>query len=96
MTYVFDIDDTLIYSDYDIASNKYVVKGYDDEEIELLNKKYDEGHTVILYTGRSWGQYDITIKQLKKAGVKYNQLVMGKPVGIYIDKDSYRSIKDFK
>jgi hydroxymethylpyrimidine pyrophosphatase-like HAD family hydrolase len=96
MTYVLDIDDTLIYSDYDIASNKYVVKGYDKEEIELLNKKYDEGHIIILYTGRSWGQYDITIKQLKEARIKYNQLVMGKPVGIYIDKDSYRSIKDCK
>jgi phosphatidate phosphatase PAH1 len=96
MTFVFDIDDTLIYSDYDLAGNKYVAKGYDKEEIALLNKKHDEGHIIILHTGRSWGQYDITIKQLKEAGIKYNQLVMGKPVGIYIDKDSYKSIKDFK
>lgn len=96
MTFVIDIDDTLIFSNYDKEKNKYALNFYALDEIEAVNKKYDEGHTIIIHTGRSWAHYDITKEQLEKGGVKYHELIMGKPVGIYIDADSLKSIKDFK
>jgi hypothetical protein len=64
------------------------------QEIDLVNKKYKDGHTIILHTGRGWDQYEITIMQLKKFGIKYHQLVCGKPIGIYVDKDSITSLRE--
>lgn len=92
MIYFVDIDNTLIISEYDGLN--YVVKGYRKKEIDLINKAYEKGHIIIIWTGRGWHQYDITKKQLNDAGIKYHELSMGKPVGKYIDRDNLKSMED--
>jgi hydroxymethylpyrimidine pyrophosphatase-like HAD family hydrolase len=99
MNFVIDIDDTIIYSNKkqcDVCERvTYEILNIDSEEIEKINKLYDEGNIIILYTGRNWDCYKFTIKQLKDANIKYHELVMGKPQGAYIDKDSYKTLEEY-
>ncbi|MBL7813064.1 MAG: HAD hydrolase family protein [Bacteroidetes bacterium] len=54
--------------------------------IQSINKLYSEGHTIILYTARTWAEWEITRHWLQTHGVQYHQLFMGKPVGdVWID-----------
>jgi hydroxymethylpyrimidine pyrophosphatase-like HAD family hydrolase len=99
MTFVIDIDDTLIYSEKiqckDCNRINYKTINIDYKEIDIINKLYEKGNTIILYTGRGWDSYQLTKKQLKEANVKFHELVMGKPQGTYIDKDSYKSLEEY-
>lgn len=61
--------------------------------IQRINRLYDEGHTIKYFTarggttGRDWT--DFTRKQLEDWGVKYHQLIMGKPpADYYVDDKS--------
>ena len=69
--------------------------------IKKLNKLYDEGNYILIYTARFMGRsnenaseakkrgYSMTIRQLKKWGVKFHKLLMGKPsYDIIIDDKS--------
>ena len=59
--------------------------------IAKINNWYAEGHTIIFYTSRFMGRcknnaeevyrigYEFTKKQLKSWGVKFHELIMGKP-----------------
>lgn len=53
------------------------------ENIEKINKLYDEGHTIVYWTARgSRKQIDHTVltkKQLKDWGAKYHELRVDKP-----------------
>lgn len=61
------------------------------DEIAILNKLYEQGNIIILHTARGWSEYRMTEEQLKKWGVKYDSLIMGKIIAdIRIDD---RSIK---
>ena len=54
--------------------------------IESINKLHDEGHTIIIYSARSWQEYEMTNHWLTLHKVKHDQLVMGKPIGdVWID-----------
>lgn len=66
------------------------------DEINETNKMFDLGHQVIIHTSRHWKDYDAVKGMLKRFGIKHNELVMGKPLGIYVDKDSYKSIKEYR
>ena len=98
MTYIVDIDDTIIKSDIKKCTHcgriSYESFKALQKEIDELNKRYNEGDTIILYTGRGWDQYEITKEQLKKCRIKYSQLLMGKPIGIWVDKDSVKSVTE--
>jgi hydroxymethylpyrimidine pyrophosphatase-like HAD family hydrolase len=93
---VIDLDDTLIkYADNEGWENimeKYKTATPNKTEISYLNSLYETGYKVIIHTGRGWDKYELTKDQLKKFGIKHHELVMGKPQGIYIDKDSYKSL----
>ena len=99
MTFVVDIDDTLLISEKKKCDKCGRVKYFNpvllQSEKEYNNKLYDNGHTIILYTGRNWDCYNLTVEQLRECGIKYHQLVMGKPQGQYIDKDVKTSLKEF-
>ena len=66
--------------------------------------RYDEGHTIIIYSARTWMEFEMTTAWLKEHKVKYHQLIMGKPIGdVWIDdralqfKDNWQEIiKDLK
>jgi len=84
--YCIDVDETLCHSIEDDYAHSVACR----EAISKVNKLFDEGHTIKLFTGRgSWDNYDwreFTEKQLKSWGVKYHELIMGKPhADVFID-----------
>ena len=103
ITYVFDIDGTICTQtegDYENAAPFY-------DRIKIVNNLYDEGHKIYFYTARGMGRfnndgskawpefYTLTVQQLKDWGVKFNQVMLGKPAGdVYIDDKGMRD-EDF-
>lgn len=54
--------------------------------VETINALFEAGHTIIIYSARTWVEYEMTVDWLKRYGVKYTQLFMGKPIGdVWID-----------
>jgi len=88
-----DIDDTILYSSF--MSGKYHVYRSNTKLIKKINKLYDEGVEIIVDTGRNWDHLAITIDQLKKCGLKYTTLIMGKPHCNYIVDDNAILPEDF-
>ena len=76
-----DIDDTIC--DYIGSSMLYEQAIPNNRRIGIVNKLYDQGHHITLWTGRGtlsgidW--YDLTKQQVDAWGVKYHELKMGKP-----------------
>ena len=108
MIYVFDIDGTICekdeFSDANYENSKPI-----KSRVEIVNKLYDEGNTIIFQTARGMGRfennaekaiemfYEFTAKQLNDWGVKYHQLFLGKPSGdIYIDDKGLGDVHFFK
>ncbi len=104
MNYVVDIDGTICTQSNPDYENAVPIK----ERIEILNRLYDEGHTIIYQTARGMGRtknnqsesislmYDFTKKQLDSWGVKYHMLFLGKPAGdVYIDDKAIRDLDFF-
>lgn len=85
-----DIDDTLMTSNKTncpcCGRANYSNAKPIQSEIDLLNKLYYNGHTIILLTGRNWDCYDFTKKQAEEMGIKFHDLQMGRRPGIYVDK----------
>jgi|TARA_Y100000031_G_scaffold144014_1_gene175001 hydroxymethylpyrimidine pyrophosphatase-like HAD family hydrolase len=50
---------------------------------EALCKLRDAEHTIIIYSARSWSEYEMTIQWLKDNQIPYDQVILGKPVGDY-------------
>lgn len=49
------------------------------------------GHTVIIYTTRSWSEYKMTMAWLHDHGIYPDQLVCGKPLGdVWVDDRALR------
>jgi len=54
--------------------------------VESVNKLYDQGNIIVIYTARTWMEFEMTTDWLKTHKIKYHQLVMGKPIGyVWID-----------
>lgn len=84
-TLIFDIDGTICTQEKDYAQAQPI-----QEVIDKLNKKYEAGYEIVLFTARGtetgidWSE--ITAQQLDKWGVHYHTLMFGKPAGlVYID-----------
>jgi hypothetical protein len=99
-TILIDIDDTLLlYPDSKLppeqrgGRERYKDAVPDFTEIQILNKLY-ENNTIILFTGRGWDQYEFTKKQMKIFNIKHHQLICGRPLGIYVDRDSKKSLEE--
>lgn len=72
-----------------------------ENAIETINALYEAGHTIIIYSARTWVEYEMTVHWLQKNRVRYHQLFMGKPVGdVWIDdralpfKDNWKEIAE--
>ncbi len=86
MNYCFDIDGTICTN----TSGDYEKAEPFVDRINLVNKLYIEDHKIILFTARGsttnldWTE--LTKQQLKDWGVKYNELIFGKPdADIFVD-----------
>ena len=106
MTYVFDIDGTICtkVNDGDYTNAEPIT-----DRIEVVNRLYDQGNTIIFQTARGMGRsgnsqafaWDFfgnkTKSQLEEWGVKFHSLFMGKPAGdLYIDDKGITDFDFFK
>jgi hypothetical protein len=94
LNYVFDIDGTICTN---TNGDYYSAKPFLDR-ISTVNRLYEEGHNIILFTARGMGSSDNnpqkaiemwknwTEIQLHDWGLKYHRLFLGKPAGdVYVD-----------
>lgn len=104
MTYVFDMDGTLCHSEDGDYDNSTPIK----KRIDVVNKLYEEGNRIVIYTARGMGRsnnsfayaheafYELTRTQLIDWGVKFHDLFLGKPSGdLYIDDKGMRDVNFF-
>ena len=85
MRYCFDIDGTICSTNCEYKDS-VPYQGV----IDWINKKYDEGHSITLFTSRGtlsgsdWVEF--TEKQVNGWGIKYHELKLGKPAyDLFID-----------
>lgn len=96
MIYCFDLDGT-ICSD---TKGDYPSALPDGEMIRKVNKLYELGHTVKIFTarggttGKDWRE--LTEQQLARWHVKYHELVMGKPAADYYIDDKAVPVLTFR
>lgn len=64
--------------------------------VEAVNKLYEMGHVITIYSARTNSDLELTLKQLKKYGIKYHCLVLGKPVGDMFIDDRAFVFRDWK
>jgi len=88
--YYVDIDETICKTP---PTRKYEDAIPINENIEKINKLYDQGHTIVYWTARgsrkqiNW--YDLTKKQLNEWGAKHHELRVDKPYyDLFIDDRS--------
>jgi uncharacterized HAD superfamily protein len=66
------------------------------EMIEIINRAWKDGHTIIIYTARRWSRREATIYWLQKNDVKYHTIEMQKlNFDLLIDDKAYNA-KDLK
>jgi mannose-6-phosphate isomerase-like protein (cupin superfamily) len=86
----FDLDNTLCNTE----GNNYEKSKPIIERINYVNNLKEDGNYITIWTARGSttgiNYKDLTIKQLQEWGVKYDNLLMGKPsYDIYIDDKSF-------
>jgi hypothetical protein len=93
LIYYVDIDETICTSpeDRDYSMAKPIL-----DRIRKINELHDSGNTIIYWTARGTGTgidwSDITKKQFKDWGVKYDDLKFGKPIyDLFIDDKNINS-----
>jgi len=65
------------------------------QNIEKVNRLYELGYGIWIYTSRFETDKKVTEEWLKKHGVKYHRLIMGKPWAThYIDDRAFRSLDE--
>lgn len=97
-TICFDIDNVICQTNNkrEYAKSKPIKKN-----IKTINKLYDNGFKIILYTARYMGRTNgkiskvkklikpLTLKQLNKWGLKYHKIYFGKPsFDVFVDDKS--------
>ena len=89
-TYIVDIDDTICRTPKINNRPQYDKSEPLQYRIDMINKLYDEGNTIIYWTARGSSSginhLDLTISQLTSWGVKYHKAMVGKPsYDVWID-----------
>lgn len=103
-TFCFDIDNTICVT----KTNDYKKSKKISSKIETINNLHRKGHHIILFTARYMGRnnnnpikakregYKFTFNQLKKWGLNFDELHMGKPsADYYIDDKSLNYKKNW-
>ena len=88
-TYIVDIDGTICKTDGNNYKNSVPIQ----ENIDKINKLYDEGEFIIYWTSRgnstNMNLLILTENQLYQWGCKHNSLRMGKPsYDVWVDDKS--------
>lgn len=87
MKKVYDLDGTICENGSpDNFENAVAFK----EVIAEINKSYDLGDEIVIHTARLAKDREVTKAWLKKNGVKYHELLMGKPTAdLYVDDKAF-------
>jgi histidinol phosphatase-like enzyme len=101
--FCFDLDGVICKT----IKNNYRKSKPNKSVIRMINKLYNKNY-VLIYTSRFMGRnneneelahkqgYSITYKQLKKWGLKFNELKLGKPsYDIFVDDKSFNFQKNW-
>ena len=106
MRYVVDIDGTICYPGPD-DEKRYTHATPRWDRIQVINKLYDEGHTIVYLTARGMGRFkndrkkaykeffQFTSDQLDSWGCNYHDLFLGKPAADYYIDDKGINDGDF-
>jgi hypothetical protein len=89
-TYCFDLDGTLFKTEgMDYEHSKPII-----ERINQVNRLYNEGHTIIIETGRNVSWYNLTHMQCRI--IKNHKIIVGqKTIADYYIDDRAINDKDF-
>jgi len=83
MQIIIDMDGTICSEERQFSRALASIKPGAKESINAL---YEQGHTIIIYTARTWAEWEMTQHWLQTHEIKFHQLFMGKPVGdLWID-----------
>ena len=86
--------------------NYTFAKPYTDR-IQKINELHDAGHTIVLFTARGMNRnrgnhtkayeqfYNFTLDQINRWGVKFHELILGKPSGDFYIDDKGMDANDF-
>jgi CMP-N,N'-diacetyllegionaminic acid synthase len=92
-TFVFDIDGVVASF---VPSLDYALAKPNPDAIKAVNFLYEKGHRIVLFTargtktGQDW--QETTRRQMADWGVKYHELLFGKPAGDYYVDDKALSV----
>jgi uncharacterized HAD superfamily protein len=88
MQIIIDLDGTICTEEKTYSRSLAKIK---DHAADTINDLFDKGHTIIIYSARTWMEFEMTSAWLKNQGIKYHQLIMGKPIGdVWIDDRALR------
>jgi hypothetical protein len=95
----FDIDNTICFTN---KLKEYQKSKKNTAAVKIVNDLYDSGYYIKLYTARGMDRYKSDLKkihkvfynftsdQLKKWGVRYHELILGKiSYNLFVDDKSY-------
>jgi hypothetical protein len=102
--FCFDLDNVICHTKKNYYSKSKPIK----KTIDIINKLYDKGFVIKIYTARYMGRsnqkidqailkgYDFTKEQLKKWKIQYNFLIFGKPsFDVIVDDKSFSYKKNW-
>ena len=98
-----DIDETICHRESSVdfgVTHDYTKAKPIKENIEKINKLYDEGNTIVYWTARgSRKQIDwteLTTKQLNEWGAKYHELKVNKPFMMCLLRTKLLGLKKYE
>ena len=80
MKVIIDLDGTICSEEKQFSRALAKIK---DGAKESLEKLRDKGYKIIIYSARTWAEYEMTENWLKENKVPYDQIILGKPQGDY-------------
>tara|TARA_B100000401_G_C52522806_1_gene585207 strand:+ start:278 stop:580 length:303 start_codon:yes stop_codon:yes gene_type:complete len=80
MKLIIDLDGTICSEEKQFSRALAKIK---DGAKESLEKLRDKGYKIIIYSARTWAEYEMTENWLKENKVPYDQIILGKPQGDY-------------
>ena len=80
MKVIIDLDGTICSEEKQFSRALAKIK---DGAKECLEKLREKGYKIIIYSARTWAEYEMTENWLKENKVPYDQIILGKPQGDY-------------
>ena len=95
--FVIDIDGVVTKQQKDISDYSLAVPNY--TMIRAINALYDAGNHITFYTARGFvtgiDWREVTEKQFAEWGLKYHELIFGKPNADYYVDDKFLTFRKF-